>query len=418
MSFPYSLIVRLLVTLVVLLLVQLSCSGPGTVSPPDQPSIAPTVLLVSIDGFHPSYLDQFEAPTLSALANAGVRSKGLIPVFPTKTFPNHYSIVTGLYPAQHGIVANTMYDPEFDARFSLGNRDAVTDARWWDGEPIWVTAERQGQRAGTYFWPGSEAPIGGIRPSYWKVYDGSVPGEARVDQVLGWLDLQAEERPTFLTLYFSEVDNAGHDFGPDALETGEAVANVDRHMARLVRGLRERGLLSQIQLLIVSDHGMTPLYADRTIPIHDYIDMDDVQVVDRSPILALRPKPSKADAIFEQLDGAHPQLKVYRKGTLPERLHYDGHRRIHDLIGIAEEGWTITTRPSTNGWAPSGGTHGYDNALPSMHALFIGHGPAFTQGAVIEPFENIHLYSLMTHLLNLTPAPNVGDFKQIDGLLR
>ncbi|MEM1093973.1 MAG: ectonucleotide pyrophosphatase/phosphodiesterase [Bacteroidota bacterium] len=376
------------------------------------------MLLVSIDGFHPSYLERFEVPTLSALAAGGVLSEGLIPVFPTKTFPNHYSLVTGLYAEEHGIVANSMYDPVFDARFTLGNREAVTNARWWEGEPIWVTAEKQGQRAGTYFWPGSEAAVGGVRPSYWEVYDGSVPGDDRVDQVLAWLDLPAAERPTFLTLYFSEVDDAGHDFGPDDPRTGTAVANVDRHLARLVQGLQARSLLSEVQLLIVSDHGMAPLFAERTIPIYEYIDMRDVQVVDRSPVLALRPEPGRADAVFEALDGAHPNLTMYRKGTLPERWHYNDHRRIHDLIGVADEGWTITTRPSFNGWVPSGGTHGFDNALPSMRALFIAHGPAFKQGVTVAPFEAIHVYSLMAHLLDLEPAPNSGDFRQIDGLLR
>ena len=200
----------------------------------------PTVILISIDGFRYDYLEKYKPKTLRRLAKKGVRAKWMIPSFPTKTFPNHYTIATGLLPENHGITTNNMYDPEFDAVFSLGKREEVQNPRWWGGEPIWVTAEKQGQKAGAFFFPGTEAPIGGKHPTFWKTYDGKIPNEQRVDTVLSWLDLPKKERPTIYTLYFSDVDDAGHRFSPDAKETKEAVRNVDKMIKRLVKGLKKR----------------------------------------------------------------------------------------------------------------------------------------------------------------------------------
>ncbi len=389
---------------------------------PPAPDAPVPLLLISLDGFRPDYLERYEAPTLRRLAGAGVFvPKGMQPAFPSKTFPNHYTLVTGLYPAHHGIIANTMYDPGMDAWFSLSNRDAVADGRWWGGEPLWVTAEKQGLRAGTYFWPGTEAEIGGVRPSFWKPFDDAVPGAERVDTLLAWLDLPPGRRPTFLTLYFSDVDTEGHRHGPDSEETARAVRTVDGYLARLVDGLKARGLYNRVNLIIVADHGMAPTDPDHVVAIDDYLDMDDVVVTERSPVLMLRPKPGREAAVYAALKGAHPHLQVYRRDALPARWHFDGNPRIPPIIAVADEGWRITTdRPwyaqHRNRFA--GGDHGYDNAVPSMSALFVAHGPGFRQGLRVDPFANIHLYTLMAHLLGLTPAPNDGDFDAVRHLLR
>ena len=379
---------------------------------------APTVLLISLDGFRWDYLDRYEAPTMRRLASEGVRAERMIPSFPSKTFPNHYTLVTGLYPEHHGIVANTMYDPTFDAWFSLGNREAVSDGRWWGGEPLWVTMEKRGMKTATFFWPGSEAEIMGTRPSYWLPFDGDLPAADRVEQIFAWLELPAEERPSFLTLYFSDVDHAGHEFGPDAPETAEAVRAVDGYIEMLVEGLATRGLLDQINLIIVSDHGMTATSSERVIFLDDYIDLDDVMVVDYTPVAMIRPKKGKLDVVYEALQAAE-HARFYRKEEVPDSFHFQDHYRIPDLIGIAEEGWSITTHDyfESNPSRLDGGTHGYNNYLPSMGALFIARGPAFVQGETVGPFSNIHVYNLMTAILGVPPASVDGSLDAVRTLL-
>lgn len=393
-----------------------ACAG----RPPEPASadLKPTVLLVSLDGFRWDYLDLYDAPTLESLASDGVKAERLIPVFPSKTFPSHYSAVTGLYPGNHGIISNTMYDPELDARFSLSNREAVADARWWGGEPIWVTAEKQGQTAATYFWPGSEAAIQGVRPTYWLEFDGDVPGEERVDHVLEWLDLPESDRPTFLTLYFSAVDGAGHRHGPESPEVSDAVQEVDRYLSRLVTGLETRGILDEVNLIITSDHGMAETSPDRVVLLDQYFHPEDAHIVDYSPVLMMYPPEEARQETYEALK-SDPHLEVYWKDELPERFHLQ-HPRTPPLLAIAEPGWEITTRgyyerdPSRY----EGGAHGYDNRAASMGGIFIARGPAFKAGHRVPPFEIVHLYNLMCSILGLEPAPNDGDPHALQSLLR
>ena len=380
----------------------------------------PPLLLVSIDGFRWDYLDTYDAPHLRALAETGVwASEGMTPVFPTVTFPNHYTIVTGLYPERHGIVGNTMYDPAWDAWFRIGDPEAVTDARWWGGEPLWVTAERQDMKSATYFWVGSEAPIGGVRPTYWFPYDAAVPGEDRVDQILAWLDLPPDDRPGFLTLYFSEVESRGHDHGHDAPETAAAVGRVDGYIGRLLDGLQDRGLRDAVNLILVADHGMVATAPDRLIDLDALADLDDVLVVDQGAFVALRPPDERVDEVYDALDGAHPHLRVYRRDELPAHLRYGDHDRITPLIGIPDAGWLAYTRNRLARMDDftGGGAHGYDTRVPDMRALFIAHGPAFRTGLTVDPFENVHLYPLMTHLLGLDPAPNDGSLDAVRAFL-
>jgi predicted AlkP superfamily pyrophosphatase or phosphodiesterase len=317
-------------------------------------------------------------------------------------------------------VANTMYDPEFDAKFSMSNRAAVQDGRWWGGEPVWVTAEKQGQISATLFWPGSEADILGVRPAYWKVYDDDFPNAARVDTVLAWLDLPVKRRPTFLTLYFSDVDHAGHDHGPDSPEVKTAVRNIDALLGRLLAGLEKRKIFDRVNIIIVSDHGMTTVTSERVIYLDDYLDLDKVNIVDWNPVVALRPREMSEDEIFQKLARAHPHLQVYRKNEIPARLHYQNHRRLAPIIGIADDGWKISshgTRKTREGFYTTG-EHGYDNQLAAMRAIFIAHGPAFKSGLVVEPFQNIHIYNLICRILGLRPAPNDGSLDSVRVMLK
>ncbi|HEU5039582.1 MAG TPA: ectonucleotide pyrophosphatase/phosphodiesterase, partial [Gemmatimonadales bacterium] len=257
----------------------------------------PPVVLVSLDGFRQEYFDRGLTPALAALARDGVRARALVPVFPTTTFPNHYAIVTGLYPGRHGIVGNEFTAPDVGARFAMRDRGAVRDARFWLGMPVWVAAERHGLRTAPYFWPGSEAPIDGIRPTWWMPYDHATPDTARVRRVLDWLALPEGRRPALVTLYFSLVDHAGHDFGPDAPETDSAIARADHLVALLRAGLDRLG--RSTNLLVVSDHGMTAVSPERVVWLDGFVPREWLEIDGRSPVLTGWPLPGREDSVVQ-----------------------------------------------------------------------------------------------------------------------
>jgi predicted AlkP superfamily pyrophosphatase or phosphodiesterase len=383
----------------------------GNAPPPNRP----IVILVSIDGFRWDYLDRFNPPNLTQLASDGVRADGLIPEFPSKTFPNHYTIVTGLRLANHGVISNNMRDRNIPGEFSLSNRVVQSDPRWWGGEPIWNTAEKQGLKAGAMFWPGSEAVINGRQATYWTPFDDNMPNSDRVERVIGWLNLVEAQRPSFLTLYFSDVDSAGHRDGPDSAEVKDAVMRVDMAVGHLVSGVKAAGLGDRVHYVIVSDHGMAAVSRERLIVVDDYIDVDQMDVVDWSPVLALTPKDGDIEKAYAALKDKHPQLQVYRSQELPAEYRLAGHPRLPAVIGIASEGWSITSRRNVRRWivdqvggAP-GGEHGYPATAPSMQGLFIANGPRLRRGMRVRPFENIHVYEFMCAILGLQPARNDGD---------
>jgi len=383
--------------------------------------IAP-VILVSFDGWRWDYDTRAPTPNLRSLIARGVRADNLIPSFPSKTFPNHYTIVTGLYPGHHGIVANVIRDPSTGRTFRMTTRE-VRDPMWWGGEPIWVTAERQGQPTASMFWVGSEAPIGGLQPRYWHPYDESSPPDARVDQVLRWLDLPARERPTFITLYFSDIDSAGHADGPESRAVRDAIGRADGYLGRLLRGLDRRGLTDAVNIVVVSDHGMAAVNATRVVVLDDYVSLDSEEVVDLNPTLGVFPKPGREDAVYRALAGAHPRLSVYRRAQTPERWHYRDHPRIPPIVGVADEGWQVLRRNTRAAMlarrvSGEGGQHGYDPMLMSMRGIFVAAGPAFKRGATVPALENVHIYHALAQMLRLTPAKNDGDPAVARSLLR
>jgi predicted AlkP superfamily pyrophosphatase or phosphodiesterase len=405
--------------ILVLLLVAalLSCAGRVATGSPDH---APIVVLISIDGWRWDYTDRFQPPAISRLARAGVTAEGLIPVFPSKTFPNHYSIVTGLHAASHGITSNNMVDPAISGRFTLSNREVLQDPRWWGGEPLWVTAEKQGLVAGTMFWPGSDVIIAGDRPTYWRPYEDDFPNEQRVDALLDWLDQPPGRQASFLTLYFSDVDDAGHDSGPDGDETRKAALAVDRMIARLVDGVQALGLASRVNYILVSDHGMSQLSPDRVILLDDYINVSSVDLIDTAPIVGLNPKEGVSiDAIYAALKDKHPALKVYLRSELPEVYGLRDHPRLPAIVGIADDGWHPTTLARRlEGEEFALGNHGYDPSSRSMYGLFIASGPQFYSGITVPAFSNLHLYELICRVLGIQPAKNEGDPNVTAGFLR
>ena len=394
-----------------------SCHRPAP--PVASPAHPPVLVVVSLDGFRADYLDRPAAVHLRALAARGVRASRLIPSFPSKTFPNHYSLVTGLYPEHHGIVANVMLDSVL-GRFATGNDPSGRDGRWWLGEPIWVTAERQGQRSAIMFWPGNEAAIQGVRPHWWRRYDGRVTNTERVDQVLQWLAMPVDSSPRFIGVYFSDTDDAGHRVGPFGAATDSAIARVDSAVGALMRGIEALNASDFVNLMVVSDHGMANVSRDRLIPLYDYVAPESVTVVDLEPVTTLIPRAGADAYVYAALHDRVPHLTVWRKDSIPERLHYRASARIAPVVALADEGWTVVTQRADNRWQPgeTRGAHGYDNELPSMGALFVASGPAFRQGLRVGPFANIHVYSLMTHILGLRAAPNDGSLSAVQDMLR
>jgi predicted AlkP superfamily pyrophosphatase or phosphodiesterase len=387
---------------------------------------APRVLLISLDGFRADYIQRPGAVRLRELAARGVRAERLVPVFPSKTFPNHYSIVTGLRPEQHGIVANAMQDSVLGA-FRTSDSLAQRDARWWGGEPIWATAERQGHRAASLFWPGSEAPIGGRTQSWWSRYHHDLPRDERVRRALAWLALPADSAPAVITMYFPDLDDAGHAFGPASAEVDSAIAKADSAVGAIIDGIAQLGLEDNVNVIIVADHGMSATSRERVIVLDDYLDLSTVDVIDWTPVAAITPRAGDEERVYRALHGRHPRLQVFRKGEVPARWHFNAHPRITPIVAVADDGWTIMSRAqlgralatdSAQRRTGAGGAHGYDPALSSMGAVFIAAGPGIARGRVVPAFSNIHVYSLMAHLLGLRPAPNAGTLDSVRRVIR
>lgn len=377
------------------------------------------LILVSIDGFHPDYLERGVTPALSRLAAEGTRARWLEPAFPTLTFPNHYTQVTGLDPDQHGIVHNTMVDPALPGEFRLSNRAAVGDGRWWGGVPVWVSAARAGLRSATLFWPGSEAEIAGRRPDDWRAYDERLLPGARVDQVLAWLERPAPERPAFITLYFELVDTVGHAEGPRSKRLDAAIAATDRALARLVRGLEARGLLDQVNLVLVSDHGMAATSPRRIARLDRLVDRDDVVVRYLGTIVPVEPVAGREAAVAQALVGRHRGMQCWDKADLPPRFRHGRHPRVAPIVCLADTGWLIADAAwmaRNRDWR-GGGAHGYDNAATAMRALFVARGPAFRRGAVIDPLQARDVYGVVMGALGLPPEAPITNPRGIAAVL-
>ncbi|HEV7489530.1 MAG TPA: ectonucleotide pyrophosphatase/phosphodiesterase [Rhodanobacteraceae bacterium] len=377
------------------------------------------VILISIDGFRADYLDRSLTPTLLSLAADGVRADALKPAFPTLTFPNHYTLVTGLYPDHHGIVDNRMMDPATGKQFVYKDAETIADPKWWGGEPLWVSVEKQGHHAATMFWPGSDVAIEGVRPSHWLHFDATLPPDQRVDQLLDWMDLRGSARPVFYTLYLNQVDHAGHDYGPDSAEVNQSLGETDAALARLVEGLKRRGVFESTNLVIVSDHGMTATSPERVIYLDDLINAGDADVVTYGILAGINPKPASNDDAARAVLSDHAHMRCWRKSAVPARLHYGTNARIPALLCLADDGWIITSHESERTRTHfSLGEHGYDNDDPAMRALFVAHGPAFKKGLRVAEFDNVDVYPLLAHLLAITPAANDGNFAVVSPMLR
>jgi predicted AlkP superfamily pyrophosphatase or phosphodiesterase len=377
----------------------------------------PKVLLISIDGFIKEYAERNNTPNLDRIMNDGVVAEYMIPVFPTKTFPNHWTLVTGLYVENHGIITNNFYDYELEARFSYGPQGTPNDERWWGGEPIWNTAEKQGLTAATFFWPGSEATLNGVQPTKWMEYDGEVPYSTRIDSMMSWLDPAGDVRADFGTLYFSTVDSRGHAYGKNSEEVDEAVAEIDGLIGYLLEKVDDVGLGESLNIIILSDHGMSDLSEERVIFLEDLISLNDVEIMDWTPVAMIRPKEGRKEQVYQALKENEEHYSVYLREEMPERYHFKNHYRIPEIIMIADPGYSITNRSFFETRGLLAATHGFDNRSADMRTFFAAKGPAFKNGETVEPFESVHVYELMSHILKLDPAPNDGSLDSINHVL-
>lgn len=377
----------------------------------------PYVVLVSLDGFRYDYVKKYSAPNIAAMAARGASAPdGMIPPYPSTTFPNHLALITGLYPEHHGIVANTFYDPARQQRYTYGDPAAVQDGSWYSGVPLWSLAEQNQMRAACYFWPGSEAEIAGKRPSSYLKFDPTIPNDQRIEQVLAWLRLPAAQRPHFITLYMAEVDGAGHEHGPDSKETAEAVKFVDAEVGKLIAGLDSLHL--PIDLIVLADHGMETT-SGGWITLDQFADLS--QFKSAGPLM-YAPTAADAEKAYQSLKGASDKFKVYRRADLPAELHYDSNQRAGDPVVVATGPYSIRARGPAAGEPdkpPSVGQHGYDpHLMPSMKALFVAAGPDIRAGVTVQPFENVNVYPLIAQILGLPIGKIDGDLKVLQIVLK
>jgi len=379
------------------------------------------VIMVGIDGLRWDALDRYPAPTLQAIAAEGVRAESMTPVMPSLTFVNFYALATGLHADGTGITGNMPYSKTHD---EVMGRTMHGETRWWGGEPIWVTAEKQNVRTAAMFWLGSEAEIKGKRPTHWTPYEHNKPHKERVEKILAWLALPEAERPRLLTIYFSDVDSAGHRYGPGTVEVGNAIMKVDNSLADLRAGIEELGLTKRVNLVVVSDHGMTKIDPDFMVYLDDYIDLEKVFV----PVFNSKEGPrgnpfthifvkdgNDIDAIYNKLKGAHSGIKVYKRADIPEKWHMNNRDRTGDIFVVTDEGGMIFARSLKSVYRHSPvGMHGYDRFAQDMQATFIAAGPNFKKGVKAKAIENVEVYGIVARALGIEPVKTDGNIQNVE----
>jgi predicted AlkP superfamily pyrophosphatase or phosphodiesterase len=376
----------------------------------------PYVLLISFDGFRHDYVAKFQPPHLLKFIEGGAAAETMLPSFPSKTFPNHYAIVTGMYPGHHGLVDNTFYDSARNVVYTMGKRELVQDPYYYGGIPLWQLAQQQGLKSASYFWVGSEAPVAGSYPDYYEIYDGNVPNEARIEKVIEWLQLPDGKRPQFISLYFSLVDSEGHSSGPNSEKLKHTVLEADRLLGLIDQKIAELHL--PVNILVTSDHGMYEM--KETPETFVYLDSlfapeDSIRFANSGPIVHVYEDDSATrEQILQSLDNGQAHFEAYRREDTPERWHYRNHPRIGDLLLVMEPGYYFrngapdTTKPMMDSpW----GVHGFDPYLtPEMGAIFYAKGPNIKKGVTIPVFENVYVYPLVAKILGLKAPDNIdGD---------
>ncbi len=386
-------------------LLVLGCTEKQVEGQPRKPSRY--VVVLSLDGFRWDYPDLYETPTFDSIAQVGVRAE-MVPVFPSKTFVNHYSLATGLYADHHGIVLNNFYAPDLKRNYSM--KKTAGDGVFYGGEPLWVTAEKQGVKAATLFWVGSEAKIDGYRPSYWYKYNQSMPFDERIDQVISWLKLPYDKRPHLIMWYYHEPDGSGHHYGPESEQTKQMVEQLDSWVGDFFTQARTLPQFDSIDFIILSDHGMTSLSPERQIILDDHVDTSMLEIINGgNPVFNFKVKEGFEDEVYQALKNVE-HLNVWKHGELPKRFHYGENVRTLDMTLVSDPGWGLYwSWQNKNGK----GTHGYDNENRDMHAIFYATGVDFKENFNQDTFINVDVYPLVCKLLGLQPAANDGSLSEV-----
>lgn len=371
------------------------------------------VIMLSLDGFRWDYPTMYNTPNLNKIAKEGVKAKSLIPCYPSKTFPNHYSMATGLHPDNHGIVNNSFYDPELGF-YSISDRQSVEFPDFYNGEPIWITAEKQGIKAASFYWVGSEAQIKGMQPTYWKKYKQRVPFTNRVDTVIYWLNLPIEQRPRLITFYYHEPDWTSHEYGPESPQTKACVERIDSLLGIFIGKVKSLPIASKVNVIIVSDHGMATI--NKFINLSEYLNKDWFDVISGgNPVYNLQPKEQyykEALAALKKIKN----IKAWERDSIPQRYHYGKNKRVCDILVEADLGYGISWSDDKENY--KGGTHGYDNAYPEMHGIFYAFGPVFKKGYQEASFPNTDLYPLIAYILGIKPEKVDGRLGDVIGILK
>ncbi len=376
--------------------------------------VKPYVILVSIDGFRYDYAAKYGAKNLLSFDASATK---MIASFPTKTFPNHYTIVTGLYPGNNGLVSNAFYHPELKEMYSIGNRSVVENGDFYKGKPLWVLASENEMVTASMFWVGSEAPIENTYPTYYFKYNGKVTDQERVNQTVKWLQMPEKVRPHFITLYFSITDDVGHKYGPNSLEMDSAVKSIDATIGNLMTQVDALNL--PVNLIVVSDHGMIEVERENVIYPDDLI--PEGTIVSKSfPLMVYNQDSLFIDSLYHALRMDTTRYTVYLKSNMPKRFHYNkADSRVGDLLLMPKPPYTFGkhSKPIPQGSS----THGYDPAdCPSMGAIFYATGPAFIHDTKVDSFENIDIYPLISHILRIEYESSAidGSLKSLRKILK
>ncbi len=383
----------------------------------------PYVILISFDGFRWDYPNRGITPNIEKMINAGASALSLRPSFPSKTFPNHYSIVTGLYPENHGIISNIFQDPFTGETYRLGDNESVREPQWYRGEAFWETARRSGILTASYFWPGSELTIEYRRPNYVEYYNHNKPYRERIDGVIEWLSLPHAERPHFITIYFHDTDSYGHNYGPNSPEIDQSISRLDSLIGYFYDRTESIGLKDSINFILVSDHGMTEISKDRSINIEKLMDGHDVKYSNDGPFMFIDPQKHSADSLYLFLKSKAENFRVYTKFNIPDFYHFNKHPFIPDLILIAEPGWSLETNKTferkNKKEKYSAGNHGYEKDFIDMHGVFIADGPAFKNDFRSGTVWNVDIYPLLCKIFGIAVPNNIdGKLERIEFLLK
>lgn len=372
------------------------------------------LVVLSLDAFRWDYSQLYSTPNLDSLARIGTKAESLIPSFPTKTFPNHYSIATGLYPNHHGIINNIFYHKELDQIYRPGNRKTVENPAFYNGEPMWVTAEKNGIMSASYYFVGSETPIKQIQPVIWKKYDASIPFSSRADSVISWLQRPDSIRPHFITFYSEEPDATSHTHGPKSTETKETVERLDSLIGDFCRKKNQLPIVDSINFIILSDHGMGPISNDKAVILSSLLPESWCKTcLGSNPFFLIEPNDLYRDSVFQTLS-AQEGIFVWKKAEVPAEYHYGSNPNISEFVVCAKPEWSVYADIEE---AVNGGTHGYAPDFTDMNAIFYGSGPDFKKGFTHRPFKNVELYNLICKLLDIEPAPNDGNLSNVKDLL-